>query len=113
MKAGTPQAVKREAWTPKQRYRLHEVNLPTGTTKPACAGNQVLDGAALMRDGIQPPCNQEFDSTVIELTRRVGKSEGRRPRECRKNQPVLDGRFKAIYSPMLQFMPMKWQKVCG
>jgi len=31
------------------------------------AGGQVFDGATLMRDGLVPPCHNEFDSSIIEL----------------------------------------------
>ena len=51
----------------QRRYKVREVNLPAGVDSKLTVQNKVLEGARLMRDGLQPPINSEFSSTVIEL----------------------------------------------
>jgi hypothetical protein len=41
--------------------------LPEGVPCQFAKQGQVLDGAALMSDGLLPPAHKEFDSSVIEL----------------------------------------------
>jgi len=68
LKTVAGEAVKPQGLDPQKRYRLQEVNLPEGTKSPLAENGRIMDGAALMRDGVVPPCRNEFDSAVIELT---------------------------------------------
>ena len=68
MKTAGSQAVKLRGLDPEKRYRVREVNLPEGTFSKLAKDNQVVDGATLMREGLVPACEKEFDSAVIKLT---------------------------------------------
>ena len=61
------QPVKLRGLDPQRHYRLREVNLPQGVPGQFAKQGQLLDGAALMSDGLLPPAHKEFDSSVIEL----------------------------------------------
>jgi alpha-galactosidase len=67
LKSAGEEPVKPRGLDPQRRYRIREVNLPGGAKSRMTADGQVLDGATLMRDGLVPPCHNEFDSSVIEL----------------------------------------------
>jgi len=60
-------AVKLCGLDPNEQYRVREVNLPAGAKSRLAADGKMIDGAALMRDGLIPPCRNRFDSAVIEL----------------------------------------------
>ena len=64
---GNGEAVKLRGLDPQRRYLIEEVNLLEGTTSKLALNGQTVDGATLMRDGLVPPCDREFDSSVIEL----------------------------------------------
>jgi alpha-galactosidase len=68
---GADQPVKLRGLDPQRHYRLREVNLPQDASCQFAKQGQLLDGAALMSDGLLPPAHKEFDSSVIEL---VGKN---------------------------------------
>jgi alpha-galactosidase len=68
LKAGEGDAVKPHGLDSQKRYKVHEVNLPAGTVSGLKTEGQILEGAALMRDGLVPPVRSEFSSAVIELT---------------------------------------------
>jgi alpha-galactosidase len=61
------QPVKLRGLDPRRHYRLREVNLPEGAPCLFARQGQLLDGAALMSDGLLPPAHKEFDSSLIEL----------------------------------------------
>ena len=62
-----PERVKLRGLDPQRHYRVREVNLPNGAQSQMAADGQGIDGATLMRDGLLPPCRNEFDSAVVEL----------------------------------------------
>jgi alpha-galactosidase len=53
---------------PRKRYRVHEINLPQGTSSQLQAHDKIIDGSILAREGIQMPDQSEFSSAVIEFT---------------------------------------------
>src|ERR1035441_2709862 len=65
---GADQLVKLRGLEPQRHYRLREVNLPGGVPCQFAKQGQSVDGADLMGDGLLPPAQKEFDSSVIELT---------------------------------------------
>ena len=67
LKAGEDEAVKLAGLDPQKRYAVHEVNLSPGTGSQLVTDGKVLEGGALMRDGLVPPVRSEFTSAVIEL----------------------------------------------
>ena len=67
LQAGPAETVKPRGRDPLRHYRVREVNLPAGAKSPLVGDGQSIDGATLMRDGVAPPCQNEFDSTVILL----------------------------------------------
>lgn len=69
IKDAPAETVKLRGLDPQGRYRLHEVNLPAGASPKLAQDGQTIDGATLMRDGITPPCQKLYDSTIVELTR--------------------------------------------
>ena len=64
---GADQPLKLRGLEPQRHYRLREVNLPQDGSCRFAKQGQLLDGAALMSDGLLPPAHKEFDSSVIEL----------------------------------------------
>ena len=68
LKDGNTAAVKPRGLDPQMRYRVSEVNLPAGAKSQLADDGQIIDGATLMREGLVPPCQNEFQSAVIELT---------------------------------------------
>ncbi len=64
---GADQPVKLRGLDPARHYRLREVNLPQDGSCQFAKQGQLLDGAALMSEGLVPPAHKEFDSSVIEL----------------------------------------------
>jgi alpha-galactosidase len=68
LKSATATTVKPLGLDPNREYRVREINLPPETKSQIAIDGKTLSGAVLMRDGIVPPCNKEFDSSVIELT---------------------------------------------
>ena len=73
LKAADAKAVKLEGLDPQRRYLVREVNLPEGTSSQLSGDGQVMDGTALMREGIVPPCKREFDSAVVEFIEQTAK----------------------------------------
>jgi len=61
------ETVKPRGLDPQMRYHVSEVNLPAGTKSQLAGDGQIVDGGTLMRDGLMPPCQKEFESAVIEL----------------------------------------------
>ena len=61
------QPVKLCGLDPQRHYRLREVNLPQAAASQFAKQGQLLDGAALMSDGLIPPTHKDCDSSVIEL----------------------------------------------
>ncbi len=53
---------------PHRRYRVRELNLPAGIHSQLGSDGEILDGAALMREGLKTTCRQPFSSQVIGLT---------------------------------------------
>jgi alpha-galactosidase len=68
LKAGDSERVKPHGLDPQMRYKVHEVNLPGGMVSELKTEGQILEGAALMGDGLVPPVRSEFSSAVIELS---------------------------------------------
>ena len=64
---GADQPVKLRGLEPHRHYHLCEVDLPQDGSCHFVKQGQLLDGAALMSDGLLPPTHKEFDSSVIEL----------------------------------------------
>ena len=52
---------------PARHYRVRELNLPDGIASALPQNNKLLDGATLMREGMNPPCTKSCDSMVVEL----------------------------------------------
>jgi alpha-galactosidase len=67
LKAAASTAVKPLGLDPQREYRVNEINLPTSTKSQLAKDGATISGAALMRDGIVPPCSKELDSAVIEF----------------------------------------------
>lgn len=67
LKAGQGEAVKLAGLDPHKRYMVREVNLPAGTASQLSADGKVLEGGALMENGLVPPVNSEYTSAVVEL----------------------------------------------
>jgi len=61
------QPVKLRGLDPQRHYRLREVNLPLDGSCRFARQGQLLDGAALMSEGVVPPAHSEFDSSAVEL----------------------------------------------
>jgi alpha-galactosidase len=75
LKAGErARSVKLLGLDPHRRYRVRELNLAAGRSSLLSEDGKMFEGAALMRDGLTPPCLKEFDSAVIELTAEAGSS---------------------------------------
>jgi alpha-galactosidase len=68
LESGPATAVKPDGLDPRRNYLIRELNLAAGQKSLLPADGQTMDGGALMRDGLVPPCQKEFDSAVIELT---------------------------------------------
>jgi alpha-galactosidase len=64
---GADRPVKLRGLDPQRHYRLREVNLPEGVPSQFAKQGQLVDGAALMSDGLLSPARKEFDSSVIEM----------------------------------------------
>ncbi len=63
----TAEAVKPRGLDPQRRYHISELNLPAGAKSQLPGDGQTADGATLLRDGLVPPCEKQFQSAVIEL----------------------------------------------
>jgi alpha-galactosidase len=68
LKAVEAAAVKPQGLDPHCYYTINEVNLPEGAPSQMPANGQTIDGATLMREGLVPPCKNQFDSAIIELS---------------------------------------------
>jgi alpha-galactosidase len=60
-------AVKPRGLDPQKKYLVREVNLPAGQKSTLTVDGRTIDGGILMRDGLIPPCQNEFDSIIIEF----------------------------------------------
>ena len=73
--------VKLNGLDPQARYRIQTLNQPDETAPRLACEGQTLTGAALMRDGLVPPCTKAFDSAEVSLISEApatpGKSGGR------------------------------------
>jgi alpha-galactosidase len=67
LKTADATAVKPLGLDPNRDYRVQEINLPAGTKSELATDGKTIRGAALMRDGIIPPCHKELESSVIEF----------------------------------------------
>jgi alpha-galactosidase len=67
LKDSLPDPIKPRGLNPQRSYRIHEINLPDGTSSQLVLNGKLIDGATLMREGLVPPCAKEYDSTIIEL----------------------------------------------
>jgi alpha-galactosidase len=67
LKDGDHEPVTPRGLDPQRHYLVREVNLPEGSASGLEKNGQMLDGAALMRDGLVSPCAKAFESAVIEL----------------------------------------------
>jgi len=72
LKDGGPQHITFRGLDPKRQYRVCELNLPENFPSRLAQNGQLMDGAALMQQGVVSPCQKAWDSTVIEL---VGSSD--------------------------------------
>jgi alpha-galactosidase len=61
-------SVKLRGLDPARRYRVQEVNLQPGQISKLAKDGQIIDGATLMRDGLDSPCRAPLTSALIELT---------------------------------------------
>jgi alpha-galactosidase len=73
LKASKGEPVRLRGLDPQKRYRVREVNLAAGTSSGLQLNGQTIDGSVLMRDGLLPPVDSEFSSSIVELTSLVGK----------------------------------------
>lgn len=69
LRSAPPAPVKLNGLDPEARYRVEELNLRPGTTARLEFHGRTMDGQTLMTVGFEPPCEREFDSAVIALTR--------------------------------------------
>ena len=74
LKDNDTKPVKPRGLDPAKRYTVREVNLPAEAASQLAGHETVVDGGALMRDGLVPPCRKEFDSAVIELVEATGEA---------------------------------------
>jgi alpha-galactosidase len=68
LKAADGSSVKPRGLDPTRRYRVQELNLPQGTSSKLSKDAQIINGATLMREGLESPCREALTSAVIELT---------------------------------------------
>jgi alpha-galactosidase len=77
LKDGSNEPVKPAGLDPEAHYRVQALNqVDPAAPKLSCEG-QILTGAALMRDGVVPPCSKAFDSAVISLTTEASATSGK------------------------------------
>jgi alpha-galactosidase len=62
--------VKLRGLDPAANYLLREVNLPEGAVSRLAGDGKTFAGATLLRVGLAPNCQKQFDSAVVELSRR-------------------------------------------
>ena len=67
LKAGKGEPVKLAGLDPQKRYTAHEVNLPADSVSQLSAEGKALEGSTLMQEGLRPPVESEFTSSVVEL----------------------------------------------
>jgi alpha-galactosidase len=67
LKDGEAGSVKPRGLDPARKYQVRELNLPAGAVSTMAENGETADGAALMKDGIQPSCRQANQSAVIEF----------------------------------------------
>lgn len=67
LKDGSPEPIKLSGLDPQLPYRVQTLNQCNTNPPPLACEGQTLAGAALMRDGLVPPCSRAFDSAVIAL----------------------------------------------
>jgi alpha-galactosidase len=75
IKDAPDQPVKLRGLDPATLYFFREVNLPDGAVSRLAGDGKAISGAALMREGLPPNCQKQFDSAVIQLAR---ADDGRR-----------------------------------
>src|SRR5262249_13150764 len=68
LKACDPVPLKLRGLDPQKQSRLRELNLVPGTQSTLSAQEQSRQGSSLMTEGLVPPVNAEFTSSVVELT---------------------------------------------
>jgi alpha-galactosidase len=67
LKDSNGEAVKLGGLDPDSSYRVQALNQSDATAPRLACEGQSLTGAALMRDGLVPPCSKAFESAVISL----------------------------------------------
>ncbi|MBI5380340.1 MAG: alpha-galactosidase [Opitutae bacterium] len=65
--AATLGPVKPRGLDPAQRYRVREINLPAKAKSRLALHDQVVSGASLMSEGVQPPLRHAVESLVVEF----------------------------------------------
>ena len=65
--AAKPAALTLKGLDPARQYALHERDLAAGATSKFEINGKTVDGATLMKGGIIPPVQKQYDSAVIEL----------------------------------------------
>jgi len=68
IKDAASEPVKLRGLDPEKHYRVREVNLPEGPNSQLAGEGQIMDGAALLREGLTPRCGKECESAVVELS---------------------------------------------
>jgi len=68
LQSGESKPARLNGLAPEKRYKAREVNLPAGAVSDLAANGQLLEGGALMRDGLPLPARSELTSSVIEFT---------------------------------------------
>lgn len=68
LKEAPAKVVKLRGLDPQTKYLVREVNLPVGAKSQLADDSQITDGLTLMRNGLAPSSQHEFESMVIELT---------------------------------------------
>ncbi|MDP4208991.1 MAG: alpha-galactosidase [Bacteroidota bacterium] len=67
LKSGTPEVVKPRGLDPKKKYKVQELNVPEGESSKLSFNGKILNGETLMRDGLIPVTQKEYDSMVVEF----------------------------------------------
>jgi alpha-galactosidase len=67
MNDAAPARLKLQGLDGGKRYLVRELNRKAGQSPQISEDGKILDGAALMRDGVSPTLNKRLDSTVVEL----------------------------------------------
>jgi len=69
--------VKPRGLDPLKHYRVRELNLPAGAKSQLALNDQIVDGAALMSDGLVSPLRRAVESIVIEMAEAPADPSGK------------------------------------